>query len=326
MSLKNLVKFLMHPVKVFFNKKRNMNLLRALSTLSMDKFGVTLIDIGAAGDIEPRWKQIEPFLCYVGFEPDKRSRSLLISKSNSCLNYQILPYAVWDSVGVIEINLCRSPGTSSYFIPNQPFLDLFPDPRRFDILETPKLKSTTLDNLDLTYADFIKLDIQGGELNALKGGEGLLKTTLGIEIEVEFTAMYKKQPLFGEICTFLNSLEFEFIDFVNLCRWERASHNSYGQCVFGDALFLRSPEYMVKKNLDKDSLSKYFSICLLYNRFDLIDRTASLLPDNLAKNYADFLRRIEPFRRKNKVVRLLNNLVRSFLALFGAEYRTHLLY
>lgn len=326
MSLKNLVKIFMHPVKVFFNKKRNMNLLRALSTLPMDNTGLTLIDIGAAGDIEPRWKRIEPFLSYVGFEPDERSRSLLISKSNSCLNYQILPYAVWDSVGLIEINLCRSPGASSHYIPNQPFLDLFPDPRRFDVLETLKLKSTTLDNLDLTSADFIKLDIQGGELNALKGGRNLLETTLGIEIEVEFTAMYKKQPLFGEICTFFNNLEFEFIDFVNLCRWERPSHNSYGQCVFGDALFLRSPEYMIKKNLNKDSLSKYFSICLLYNRFDLIDKTISLLPDNLAKTYADFLTRAEPFRRTNKVVRFLNNLGRSVLTLFGVEYRTHLLY
>jgi FkbM family methyltransferase len=326
MAMKNLVKIIILPLKTFLNKKRNENILRVLSTLPMDNSGLTLIDIGAAFDIEPRWKRIEPFLNYVGFEPDERSRFHLNSKSNNCLNYQIIPYAVWDNIGMLDINFCRSPGTSSHFLPNHSFLDLFPDSRRFDILENLKINSTTLDNLNLTSADFIKLDIQGGELKALKGGVNLIQTTLGLEIEVEFTALYMKQPLFGEICSFLNSFEFEFIDFVNLSRWERTSHNSYGQCVFGDALFLRSPEYMIKMNLNKDSISKYIGICLLYNRFDLIDKTISLLPDNLAITYDAFLSQSAPLRRSNKVVRVLNYLTSSFFTLFGVEYRTYLLY
>lgn len=326
MSLKALAQKSIRPAKLFFNNKRNKTLLHALSALPTGNTGVTLIDIGAEGDIEPRWKRIEPFLNYVGFEPDERSRSLLLQKGNNCLNYQLLPFAVWDIDGSIGFNLGRSPGTSSHYLPNQPFIDLFPDPRRYDVVETTNLKTTTLDNLALKSADFIKIDIQGGELNALRGGQTLLKIALGLEIEVEFIALYKNQPLFGEICAFLSGFEFEFIDFVNLCRWERLQHNSYGQCVFGDALFLRSPEYILKTSLNSESVSKYLSICLIYNRFDLIDRMISLLPHDLKKTYADFRTGIEPIRKSNKVVRIFNRLAGSVFTLFGVEHRAHLLY
>lgn len=110
----------------------------------MNNTGLTLIDIGAGFDIEPRWKRIEPFLNYVGFEPDQRSRFDLNSKNNNCLDYKITPYAVWDTLGHSTLIFCRIPGTSSHFKPNQPFLDLFPDSRRFDILETLKLDSTII--------------------------------------------------------------------------------------------------------------------------------------------------------------------------------------
>lgn len=135
-----------------------------------------------------------------------------------------------------------------------------------------------------------------------------------------------KQPLFGEICTFLNGFEFEFIDFVNISRWERTAYNSYGQCIYGDALFLRSPEYMMNMNKNIDLISKYLGICLLYNRFDLVDKMIGLLPDHFAKKYDEFLSQLIPLRRSNKVVRVLNKLSSSFFTLFGIEYRTHLFY
>ena len=48
---------------------------------------ITLIDIGAAGDIEPRWKPFEEFLNYIGLEPDERSRKKnIISKKICCKN------------------------------------------------------------------------------------------------------------------------------------------------------------------------------------------------------------------------------------------------
>ena len=49
------------------------NLLLLIEKLKI-KQGITLIDIGAAGDLIPRWKKISRYVNYHGFEPDKRSR------------------------------------------------------------------------------------------------------------------------------------------------------------------------------------------------------------------------------------------------------------
>ena len=41
---------------------------------------ISLVDVGAAGDIQPRWKSAETYLSYHGFEPDERSREDLLKK------------------------------------------------------------------------------------------------------------------------------------------------------------------------------------------------------------------------------------------------------
>ena len=61
--------------------------------------------------------------------------------------------------------------------------------------------------------DLIKLDTQGSELDILKSlSKNNLNNVLGIEIEVEFIEMYKNQPLFGEINSFLSKNNFEILD------------------------------------------------------------------------------------------------------------------
>ena len=55
------------------------NLLSVVEKLKI-KNGISLIDIGAAGDLIPRWKKISRYINYHGFEPDKRSREKLLKK------------------------------------------------------------------------------------------------------------------------------------------------------------------------------------------------------------------------------------------------------
>ncbi|NHQ59238.1 FkbM family methyltransferase [Chlorobium sp. BLA1] len=317
--------------KIFYlfglaNKLRySRNIKTAISSLPYMS-GLTLIDIGAAGDIEPRWKVIQEHLNYIGFEPDNRSRVNLLNKENYCKTYTLYPYAVSDKVGSFDLNLCRNPQVSSSYTPNNQFTELFPDPRRWDVLSIEELESTTLDTLDLKKSDFIKLDIQGNELNALRGGEIMLKDVLGLEIEIEFLPIYHNQPLFGDVSAYLAKYDFEFIDFVNLCRWERDKHNGFGHCVFGDGLFLKSPEYVLSHNLSADKISSYLAILLLYNRFDLIQKTLVALPDHLNADYEKFKKAIEPIKKHHIQARGLNMLINDIRSLLGLRYRLHLIY
>lgn len=289
---------------------------------------ITLVDVGAADDIEPRWKKISPLLNYIGFEPDLRSYSLLEKSNHSFAQRQIIPKAIWSECGEITFNLCRKPTVSSVFIPNESFLKLFPESERFKIESQTILTTTTLDELKLKDADFIKLDIQGGELLALNGAINTLSKCLGLEIEVEFTPLYEKQPLYGDVASFLEKEGFVFIDFVNLCRWERHQYSGYGQCVFGDGLFLRSPEnILTMKELNANLISKYISICALYNRYDLIDRTIDLVSTTikLPLELINIISVTKALRRIDRKAKWISSIATILLGFLGDEYKSYLI-
>ena len=67
--------------------------------------------------------------------------------------------------------------------------------------------------------DVVWMDIQGAELEALKGMGSLIKTIRDIHLEVEFRPVYLGQPLFDEIDEFLKEFGFKFVCFEYKCSW-----------------------------------------------------------------------------------------------------------
>jgi hypothetical protein len=64
-------------------------------------------------------------------------------------------------------------------------------------------------------ADITKLDVQGGELQVLKGIQNTLRHhTCCLIAEVSFFDAYEDQPLFSKVELFLRNLGFSFFDFL----------------------------------------------------------------------------------------------------------------
>ncbi len=286
---------------------------------------VSLVDIGAAGEIEPRWKPFSKILKYTGFEPDERSYKILQNEKNNFLSYDILPFALSKSKDKVPINFCKKPQVSSFYKPNHNFLNRFSDSDRFSVVKTKSIKVVSLDSLNIQNADFIKIDTQGSELDIIKGSKNTLNDVLGLEVEVEFLNLYKNQPLFGDICTILSKYGFEFFDYVNLCRWERNAHNSFGQCVFGDAIFLKSPEKLKFDKLSLKKISSYLSILLIYRRFDLIELVLKLISKDDRKKFHKFENLFKKIKKRGKFVRKIFIFINSLFSLFGRSYRIHLI-
>lgn len=307
--------------KLFKVRTNKRNIL--LRKIAKESGSLTLLDIGSAGDIEPRWLPIAETLNYIGVEPDERS-SCLLSNLHNCKNYKIINSVIWSEKKELSLNLCRKPQVSSVFRPNTELSDRFPQADRFDIVNTASFESSTLDvELDNTQVDFVKLDIQGGELFALKGMQNNLSSCLGLEIEVEFSSLYERQPLFGEVYDYLNDFRFEFIDFTNLCRWERNAHNSYGQCIFGDGLWMRSPEDVAEKFPNK--CLKFILVCSLYGRYDLVSKIIEIIKPKLSKNFITTLNELMEHQKKTRKANLLFNYLIKFIA-GESTIRTHLIY
>ena len=66
------------------NRKKNL-----LKKLAREIKKITLLDIGSAGGISPRWSPITKNLHYIGIEPDQRSSEKL-SEGFDFKDYQII--------------------------------------------------------------------------------------------------------------------------------------------------------------------------------------------------------------------------------------------
>ncbi|MFN0117152.1 MAG: FkbM family methyltransferase [Elusimicrobiota bacterium] len=239
-----------------------------------------LVDIGSMGGIEKEWLNLGNNLKTVGFEPDNREYSKLKTQENQIFFNSALSHTDHEP---LKIHLCRETGKSSILLPNQPFIDQYPFPQRYNVIETFQLnaeKVRTLDSIlnenNILDVDFIKLDTQGSELDILKGSREKLKSIIGVKIEVEFHALYKNQPLFSDVDQFLRTEGFELYD-LRRVYWKKTVNTTFhgkGQLIFGDALYFKSLDSFSKhiemlSPAEKNKKIKRFIVaCCTYGAYD----------------------------------------------------------
>ena len=119
---------------------------------------------------------------------------------------------------------------------------------------------------------------------------------------------------------------FEFYDFINLCRWERDSHKRLGQLVFGDALFLKTPEYFLNTQPGNQKLSNYLGVLALYNRFDLIDVVKEKLNESQKIAFREFFKNTRKFRKEFNRINLITGKLSVLLKTLSPTLGLHLLH
>jgi FkbM family methyltransferase len=143
-------------------------------------------------------------------------------------NVEIFEFAASDRSGEFVTFYPLNYGSSSLLKPNLDSLrEIFPD---FTEMESIKVQTLKLDDIGISSADQILLiiDVQGAELQVLKGAVSALGKTLLIKVEVSTVEYYEGQSYQSQIEQFLESHNFVKIS-------QRIS-NTLGQ---GDAIFAR---------------------------------------------------------------------------------------
>lgn len=145
----------------------------------------------------------------VGFEPNREALATLNARKSARETY--LPHAIGDG-GRHRLHICHAPGMTSLLPPNEAVLDLFHGfPSWGKVTAVEEVETHRLDDIPETAgADYIKLDIQGAELMALKGATQRLRDATVIHCETEFLQMYQDQPLFSDIELYLRGHGFAF--------------------------------------------------------------------------------------------------------------------
>ncbi len=291
---------------------------------------LVIVDVGASGGIDPRWERFTSSHTGILFEPDSREYERL--KSDVGSNLIVLNVALSDSEKEIDFNLCKKQMVSSLYDPNIEFLRKFPHVDRFEVVKKVRLRTDTLDNQlkasGIDEIDFIKVDAQGFELSILKGSANSLQNAIGLEVEVEFSELYRKQPLFPDVDAFVQANGFELFDLKRLY-WKRIdSENTAdqkGQLVSGDALYFRTPEQvLLMRGITPQKIVRAICVYLVYGYLDLAqtlfrsakenDLLGKDLSDQVEKSLAASEKRtwIPDFRGRARVERFFSKLAKLF--------------
>jgi FkbM family methyltransferase len=148
----------------------------------------------------------------------------------------------------------QAPMCSSLYEPNPAYIDLYNNIHYASLKQEIKVRTTSLDYFSdensVHFIDFIKIDIQGAELDVFRGGIKSLSKCLFIVTEVGFVDLYKNQPLFGDVSGFLRSQGLMFHKFLNI-GWRSLKPillnndiNHGSQMLWADAIFCRDINFL----------------------------------------------------------------------------------
>lgn len=212
---------------------------------------IEILDVGAMVEGRPRYEALlRQGNCRItGFEvnPERIPEIRAALPEGS----QVLPYALGDgTAATLHLTLYR--GCSSLFEPNAEVIDMFEsisassESGNFKVVGEVDVETVRLDDVsECPRADYAKLDVQGAELLVLEHGMEKLADAVVVETEVEFVEIYRGQPLFGDIESFMRSKGFvlhKMIDIAGRNFRPISTGNpadAISQFLWADAVFVR---------------------------------------------------------------------------------------
>ena len=258
------------------------NLLQLLKPVRLTE----IVDIGANPiDGEPPYRPMmaAKHLCRVtGFEPQQDALNALLTKKGQ--NERYLPYAIGNG-SEQTLNICQVSGMTSLLTPDKNMLQTFGIFAEFGrVIEQIPISTRTLDSIDeIVHLDYLKIDIQGGEMDVFKHGRQKLAQTVAIQTEISFMPLYENQPTFAEIDAELRSQGFVPHCFAAMKNWiisPLVINNNptipLNQLMEADMVYVRDftkPDSMSNEQLKHLALISH--IC--YQSFDLTMRCVQLL-------------------------------------------------
>lgn len=217
------------------------------------------------------------------FEPDDRQHARLREVYGQTI--RLHPHVLGDGgPGVLHVAEAAS-GMTSLLSPSPrhlAFFNAFPEFGR--VSDRIPVQTTRLDDVaDLPDIDFLKMDIQGGELAVLMGAPRQLARCAVVQLEVSFVPLYEGQPTFGEIDVWMRAQGFLPHSFAELKRWSIApvlrNNNPrapFNQLLEADVVYVRDP--VTPERWDADLLRRLVLIAhYAYGSVDLAGRLIAYL-------------------------------------------------
>ncbi len=224
-----------------------VNTVRYLAGLWPDAGAVEVLDVGAnpiEGDAPYKGLMEAGLARVTGFEPQPGPLAELNARKSAAETYH--PDAL-GAGGAARLHLFQHSGFTSLFPIRADTAQLVGFGRSTRAAGTLDIQTSRLDDLGhIGRVDFLKIDVQGAELDIIANGVTKLAEAVLIQTEVRFLPLYQDEPGFAALDAQLRSMGFQFHDFATLKRvaLRSASHGRLRprfnrQIVDGDALYIR---------------------------------------------------------------------------------------
>jgi FkbM family methyltransferase len=240
---------------------------------------IEVVDVGAMTTGHDRYHELmtSNLARVTGFEPNPVEFARLQARAGP---YRYFPICLGNGAPA-TFHATRYPGCSSLLAPNPDIIDKFmtigcTEPEgNFHVQSTEQIETVRLDDLgpDVTV-DYLKIDVQGYELEIMRHGTSKLANAVVIESEVEFVPLYRDQPLFGDMQCFLRDQGFilhKLIDVGGRPFRPFAPPNQFmpiSQVLWADAIFVR--DFSRLDGYTPDGLLKAAAVLdLVYGSYDL---------------------------------------------------------
>ena len=204
-----------------------------------------------------------------------------------------LPYFIGDGEIATFYETNWAP-TSSLYPPNTKLLEKFHKLNELTtLIKKYQVQTHRLDEIPkIDRADFIKMDIQGSELKVLENGVNVLNTAVLVQVEVEFVEMYKGQPLFSDVDSFLRSQGFQFHCFNGVCGRpfkplliDNDPTQAFNQTLWADAYYVK--DWMNLGILSREQLISYaFLTFSILGSIDLTNLILAHLDETYNSNFS----------------------------------------
>jgi FkbM family methyltransferase len=301
-------------MRSIFQKKINGNLTIAeilMKPINETDNITTVIDVGARNgmteDSLPMW--YANFSRINGFEPNEEEYKKLINNETDALKAgeslsrfkeeKYFNCAIWSAEMkrqfyiTVGAGSCTLMGSTLPHITNKIWLDGTSKPFTnlySEVIDNKLVQCKTLDQLfnGENIIDYLKIDVEGGELDVLLGAEKLLSNNRILFIKSEFilAPIYEKSNLLGHQQVLLDKYNYRMIGFdLNHSKYSRGeskmpSWADNGLVYAGDAFYILDPE---RCTIDKFSLHRLgvISLAMNFNNLGLsLLRDAKLLDKN----------------------------------------------
>ncbi len=268
------------------NKKSN-EIQEIISTIKLNRKLIAL-DVGALGGFNVDCAFESKYNNF--FKPILVEPNLIEAKKLHKKNVIVIDKGLWSKKCIKKLYFTNSKGGTSMYKPSKEGFKLYYNNddyiKRFDIAKIIKIECTTINaalkNLNIKNLDYLKIDVEGAELEVLKGiGD---YSPLLINVELLLASLYEDSPNWTETLNYIYKLGYM------LCSWDKFGTHVTQSPIAMDMFFI--PNFMTEKgkNLILSKQKEFIFLMLIFGQIKLLQLISNKLDfelDNIIKEIKD---------------------------------------